>query len=195
MSGPDEDDPGWGGLVPNLLTIVPGGLKYLNRRSGEAGIDGLVVLRRIFLAFPFSLVLVAGVAISLASSLEPSLPPIPVGCGVALYGGLSLLGTRILEKHLDCTSDQTLAGSYRSRMFLRVAFADAAALLGFVGVTLTGEAWVFGVGIPFAAVGLLRAAPTGENLAGDQETLALAGCGRSLVTALRGSPTPDTIAD
>ncbi len=193
VSGPADEDPGWGRFVPNLLAIVPGGLQYLNRRSGRTGIDGLVALRRVFLAFPSTLVLVAFVAVSMASSFEPALPPLPVGAAVASYGGLALLGSRLLEKPLDCASDQALAVAYRTRMFLRLAFAESAALLGFVGVTLTAEAWVFGVGIPFAVFGLLRAAPGRGNLERDQEALVLSGCGRSLLTTLRGPTTSSAV--
>lgn len=94
-----------------------------------------------------------------------------------------------IERPLDCTDDRRLAGSYRTRFFLRIAFSEVAALFGFVAFFVTYYWWAYPIGAAIAALGFRRAAPTAANLRHDQEILSRSGCGRSLVRALR-QPNP-----
>ncbi|MDZ7673907.1 MAG: hypothetical protein U5K30_02395 [Acidimicrobiales bacterium] len=107
-----------------------------------------------------------------------------VAVGVAGYGLLSLFAPRLLEPSLDCSSRDALIDAYRTRFFLRMAFAESAALVGFVGFFLAGQWWLYPFGALFAAVGFIRLAPTRGNVARDQESLNLAGCGLDLVNVL-----------
>lgn len=91
-----------------------------------------------------------------------------------------LVGSLVASPPLNCSSPETLLGSYRIRFFLRLAFAEAAALVGFVAVILTGEWWLYLLGAAFTLIGFVRLAPTEKRLLQDQETLNSQGCGLSL---------------
>ncbi len=59
-----------------------------------------------------------------------------IACGIFSVGAPSLI-----EKPLDCSADERLAASYPTRFFLRIAFAESAALLGFVGFIESNNGW------------------------------------------------------
>lgn len=103
---------------------------------------------------------------------------------VVLFGLVNLAGAPLVERPLDCSSDLRLATSWSARFFLRMAFAEAPVLVAFTVFVLTGRAWLYLVGLPFAAVGFVRSAPTEAGLDRDQYALDQAGCGRSLRDAL-----------
>lgn len=67
---------------------------------------------------------------------------------------------------------------------LFTAFANAAALVGFVGFFLADTWWLYPLGAAFAVVGFVRLAPTQSNIQRDQEALNLSGCGQSLIQVL-----------
>ena len=92
-----------------------------------------------------------------------------------------------VERPLDCSTDEKLAGSYRTRFFLRIAFAETVALFGFVFAFIGAARWIYYLGAAFSLIRFWTvAAPTRSALARDQETLNAAGCSRLLVAALRG---------
>ena len=97
---------------------------------------------------------------------------------------------RVVEKPLDCSDDRRLAESYRTRFFLRIAFAESAALFGFVGFFTASEWWVYPGGVAIAFAWFARAAPTRTRLQQDQEHLSEQGCFRALVPALTRLPRP-----
>jgi F0F1-type ATP synthase membrane subunit c/vacuolar-type H+-ATPase subunit K len=144
----------------------------------------------VFTTFCISLALFGVVLAFLYPSAPPTDPPTVLVGGLLLWGAIGVLLTPRIEKPLNCTDDSTLASSYRTRFFLRIAFAQAAALFGFVGFFLTYEWWTYPVGVAIAAVGFYRAAPTREHLRQDQERLAGTSCFRPLVHALRTSMQP-----
>ncbi len=187
----DDDDPGWPRSLRLLVFVVPFVGMLNRRRLQRGGGDGLILLRQVFLSFSLALVMF-GVVLALLypSSPPPRDPPTTVVTGLLVFSGIvALLATRI-ERPLDCTDDAKLAGSYRSRFFLRIAFAESAALFGFVGFFLTYDWWPYPVGVAIAAAGFLRAAPTRGRLRRDQERLAEQGCFRPLVRALRVAMPP-----
>lgn len=178
----DPLDPGWPPLRRSLLGIILPSLAV--RRASGGG--GLTVLRSVFVSFSVAVVIVGVAAFVVASGFEESTSPFTASVLVIALGLLALGLGRLLDKPLDCTSDETLANGYRQRFFLRLATSEAAALVGFVAVVLTGHPWLYLVGAAITAVGFTRAAPTAANLATDQEALQVNGCGRSLVAALEG---------
>ena len=117
---------------------------------------------------------------------------VDVAIGVIVCGVLSLVAPRLIEKPLDCSENRLLAGTYRTRFFLRLAFADTAALVGFVGFITSDNGWMYPIGVTFAAIGFYRLAPSKSNLAKDQRALSDASCSRSLVAALSRRPPPST---
>jgi F0F1-type ATP synthase membrane subunit c/vacuolar-type H+-ATPase subunit K len=179
-----DDDPGWGASWSMLLMLVPGGARfYLRSRQGTA-VDGLRSLRAIFLGFAGSLV-IYGVVLVIIGGGRATGNARPWAVGLAAYGVLDLALVRAVERPLDCASDAALAQTYRTRFFMRVAFAQSVALFGFVAVFVVGPVWLYLLGAAFTAVGYARLAPTRANLGADQRRLAEQGCARSLVTALR----------
>jgi hypothetical protein len=189
-------DPGWRGASRYAWWgFVPGlGARRIKNRAASGDFDALSALRGLFLSFTLAL-LGFGVLLTLLDSgnglsdKRTTSPTIWAGVVVAsaIYG---FVGAPRIERPLSCQSDQALAGSYRTRFFLRVAFSEVVALIAFVGVFTTGKLWVYALGLVLAAPGFLRLAPTAANLAKDQQDLHAAGCGRSLVGALRGGPKP-----
>jgi F0F1-type ATP synthase membrane subunit c/vacuolar-type H+-ATPase subunit K len=191
VSGPaGEDDPGWrpalGGLAWGL---VPG---MAIRRARRSGGGGLVVLRGLFLSFCAAIALVGLVVLVLSAGegIEQGADGTTVAIAVAV-AGVVLLVASAWRRPLDGSSEQALAQSYRRRFFLRMAFAEAAALLGFVGFILTGNPAIYLVGAAFTVVGFVLLAPTAGNLARDQEALrARDGTAHSIARALDGGSPP-----
>lgn len=188
-----EGDPGWGDAVRRVgwgFLPIPG-MSFLRRRflvRDDGEVTGLTLLRTIFATFAWALAMIGFVSVVLAGSLDTVLAPGPTAVGVAVVGALSLLGTYRLTPRLDGTSEPALASGYRTRFFLRIAVAEAAALVGFLGFILTAQPLVYLVGAAFAALGFVTAAPSARNLARDQEDLLASGSTlslRELLTSMR----------
>jgi len=175
------EDPGWPLDWRVLIVIIPGGLQWLARRT-QSG-DTLTMLRNVFVSFASSVVLF-GVIVTFVSvpqrgpSWEWVLPLLAIA---ALALGVS----RAVERPLDCSSDSRLAGSYRTRFFLRMAFTQSVALAAFVMYFLDGPRWIYYLGAAISLARMASQAPTSGALVRDQDTLVMEGCTRSLVAALR----------
>jgi len=183
-----NEDPGWRPALPSVfLTFVP----YWRHRLGKGNrsSDGLLLLRKVFVSMAAGLLAIGlvVVVVELTGGLERSMDDGPVTLAVAGFGLASFVGGA-LRPRLDCADGAQLAKSYAQRFFLRVAVAEAAALIGFVGFVLTTSGWLYFLGALFSAVGFARAAPTARHLAQDEQRLAASGCARSVVAALRRSP-------
>jgi hypothetical protein len=181
-----DDDPGWPRGLALFALVVPGVAQWTLRTN--RGRDGLVVLRQTFVTFSIALVLF-GVVPPLVQQSGESVMPWLLILGVLVVVGLG--AARVVEKPLDCATDALLAASYRTRLFVRIAFGEGIALFGFVAVFQGAPLWLYYAG---AAVSLIwfwtRAAPTRAALARDQQELNASGCSRSLVAALRGPGPP-----
>jgi hypothetical protein len=187
-----DDDPGWGFSSRLLLMLVPGvGIVFRRRRARSATVDGLVLTRQLFTTFCLSVIGFGVVIEALYLTSEPLRHPATgVAIGLLSAGGLSALFGQRIERPLDCTDAARLAGSYRTRFFLRIAFSEVAALFAFVGFFLTYHWWVYPVGAVIALLGFARGAPTASHLRDDQHTLVASGCSLSLVGALRRASLP-----
>ena len=154
----------------------------------SAGPDGLLVLRTLFGSFVSAIVLIGVVVLILTSDegFGGDLAGVPAAAITAVVGILLQVVGGVVERPLTCTDAVGLAASYRNRFFLRLAFAESAALVGFVLVVLSGNPAVYLVGAAVTAYGFARLAPTGDHLERDQEVLRDGGCGLSLEAALRG---------
>ncbi len=180
-----EADPGWRAALVSCVPIVG---PYIAKRSRNS--DGLVGLRMLFMSFTAALVLIGYVVLILETTAALSGGPVAdqPAVIVVVVLGLASLSVRRVERPLPCGEGESLAKSYINRFFLRMAFAEAPALTGFVAYLLTGSGWQYPLGALFAAIGLWRLAPTKTHLAEDEERLREAGCARSLVAALRENP-------
>jgi hypothetical protein len=139
-----------------------------------------------FTAYSVSVVLVGVVAIVLTifSDGERDASSWLVAGGVTLWGSVALILSRVLRRPASCDSDRSLATWYRTTFFLQVAFASSAALVGFLGFVLTWDPWIYGIGLAFAAIGLVRIAPTERRIRADDEAIGRAGCDRSVLRAV-----------
>ena len=180
---PPDEDPGWQFSPRMLAFMLPGYEQFFGRRRA---VDTLAATRQAFTGFTGSLVLY-GVVLFF---LEPGQRDLKRSPGLALVFTAvaalnSLITPRLLEKPLEGTDFKALAASYQVRFFLRVAFAEFAALIGFVMFFVANEWWAYPLGVAVAAVGFARLAPTKANLAKDQADLRRRGNQLSLVAALR----------
>ncbi|MCU1380429.1 MAG: hypothetical protein JWN29_3412 [Acidimicrobiales bacterium] len=179
-----NDDPGWGSPKDVLLGLLPFGPMMRIGRATQRPPD-LVTLRAIFLSFITAIVLIGVVVLLLVPGMEPSVSGTTAALTVLALGVAGQVASGLIARPLDCTSPTTLATSYRTRFFLRLAFAESAALMGFVGANLSANLTVYLVGAAITAVGFTRLAPTAANLGRDQEELAGRGCRGSLIAALQ----------
>jgi hypothetical protein len=184
-------DPGWRGSWRGFAWMfVPGAAA---RRPDRLGPDGLSALRALFVSFSAALVMFGVVLVVLAATGSLTGGDVSTGTAsavVAVVGTAQVTAGAVIRRPFDCSDDESLAASYRTRFFLRLAFSESAALTGFVASFLAGSVVPYLVGVALAAVGFARLAPTQANLQADQERLATEGCGRSLVAALMTTPDP-----
>jgi hypothetical protein len=179
-----DDDPGWRLSPKMLLVLVPGLGSTIMRRPANG--DGLEATRQMWTAFVGSSVLFGVVLLLVVPGDIDKRPAGPWVIGLVTIG-LALLGlVRVIERPLQCTDPLALASSYRTRFFLRTAFAQATALLAFVSVFIVNQAWLYWAVLPVALAGHVRNAPTRAHLERDQHELSQRGCALSLVRALRG---------
>jgi hypothetical protein len=175
------EDPGW---HVDWRALVPGFQRIYFKR---ADLGALRALRSAYLGFPISLALFAVITGQI----------LPLGDGSsALFCVVGLLAGTLavhfvvprLERPLRCTSEAELRDDYRTRMFLRIAFANLVPLFAFVAAFVNESSAVYLAGLVFAVPDLARAAPTTAALRGDQEQLERRGCTLSLMDALTRSP-------
>jgi hypothetical protein len=176
-------DPGWKPLLRRPVWVIP-------QLVSRVGLDGLLQVRALFLSFCWALVLMGIVVPLVFAGSSP--PPARVLGTVLVAGGaiLSLGGPMIAERFrpLRCGSPRDVAAAWRTRFFLRLAFAESAALVGFVTVTLASEIFWYYAALPVTAIGFFRSAPTKRNLGRDHQHLRKIGCPVPLVSALRSNP-------
>jgi hypothetical protein len=173
-----------------VLFLVPFVGIWLRRRRLAAGDDdgGLLLLREVLLSFVGALALFGIVLLPLDIERSDSPSPTTLAVVIAVYWVMTEYAVRRIRRPFDCSSDQSLAESYRMYFFLRVAFAQSIALFGFVATFVTGAKWLYYFALPFTAVDYVGVAPTRTNLGRLQERLTSDGCHRSLTAAVRRPP-------
>jgi hypothetical protein len=184
--GWDGEDPGWGRALRGLSPTTIMFLQLRMRRSRDAP---LVLLRTVLLSFVSSLVLFAVILSALPMGDRRWQVHNAIGIGV-LIAVASLAEQavvwRFMERPLPC--GEGLVVAYRTRFFLRIAFANAGAMFAFVCSFLSNRWWLYLFGLAVGLIGLLRAAPTRAALERDQERLREQGCTDSLLAALMQPP-------
>jgi hypothetical protein len=174
------EDPGWRldwrAMVP-YLQLHP---MMRMRTRGER----LTILRSIFVSF----------LVSLGFFGLLVLQTLPFGGSTQAIWAVGLfaiaVACRIVQRALArrvprCESDRELSDWYGSQAFGRIAAANSTPLFAFCAALLTNAGWLFFAGAFFAIPLFIRAAPTREALAREQQRLDASGCNRSLVAALR----------
>jgi hypothetical protein len=179
-----SQDPGWNLGWRSPILFVPGVLQY---RVRHAAGDGLVLLRDVFVSFVGSLVLF-GVILTFVVAGRQYGSPWPWVVAILAIGVISSIVSNVVARPLDCSGDLKLAGSYRTRFYTRMAFAEIPAMFAFVFAFTNGPAWLYYLGAVITLVRMAMAAPTPTAIRRDQDALDARGCERSLVAALRRLP-------
>ena len=184
--GPSDQDPGWGSPAKVLLGLVLPGVAM---RRAKTAPNALVALRAVFVSFVMAILLYGVVLIFIVSGDDgdASLGVGTATAGVGAVGFVCILLSATIGGELRCGSLEELLGSYRTRFFLRVAFAELAALVGFVATFLAESLTPYLLGAAFALVGFARLAPTRSRLQSEQDELRRRGCAHGIYDALRGA--------
>ncbi len=147
----------------------------------------LGVMQRVFVPICVGIILIGYVVLILDTEYltRTDVPAGVIAVAVGVIGLVSLVGGRIGVPRLDVSDPARLVRSYRSRLFARLAWAEAPALLAFAGfLLLGGQAWVFGIGLVASLAGFALAAPTRASVRREQERLAASGSSVDLVEVL-----------
>jgi hypothetical protein len=185
-------DPGWHDAWIGILWVpAMFFFQLIIRRSKRSP---LLLMRAVFVMFVTALILFGSVRATLGSKHPPWSARSAVGIGllIAVLGLVEqAVPRRLVERPLPCGDASALAGAYRARFFLRMAFANAPALIAFEFSFITERWWVYLFGLVPAAVGFRYAAPTRSAIERDQRDLDDRDCDLSLLGALivpRGYP-------
>ena len=105
--------------------------------------------------------------------------------GIGALAAINLVVVGRVERPLSCESEAALAGSYRTRLFVRLAFAESTAPLAFVASFMIEGNWIYFFGALCSLPAFLRLAPSKAALVRDQDELNSRGCALSLIEAIR----------
>jgi predicted permease len=125
-------------------------------------------------------------ALLLSDGRSPSL----LYLGISIVSGLYSIGGVLWarSRRLDTSNPAALAGTYPATLFVGIAMAQSAGLIGFA-LSLVAETIVpYLVGLGFAIIGLALTGPTRANLSRRQQQIRNEGSSLSLVDALMAAP-------
>ena len=174
------EDPGWG---PSLIFIIPYAAFFRRRRKR----DPITTVRIMYLAFVTALGWY-GFVLGFIAPFRSERNGVGWAIGIGALALANLVVVRSVERPLSCESETALAGSYRTRLFIRLAFAESTALLGFVASFLIDGNWIYFFAVLCSAPAFVRLAPSRTALIREQDELTARGCSHSLVAALRTTP-------
>src|SRR3954465_12518740 len=120
-----DEDPGWRVGWRSLVFMIPYvPFIYMGRTRGGS----LVNLRSLYLAFLGSLVLY-GFVLPFVVPFRGDRATLPWAIALIVVAIATFAFPRVVERPMPCDA---LAGYFRTRFFLRIAFANTTALFGFV---------------------------------------------------------------
>ena len=180
-------DPGWRPAlrgVPRFL--IPFMWLWRFGTLSRSWPPDVVTLRSAYLGFLASPVLFLIVLLLIMPlDAETGTDATTVAALVAGLGTVALAAVLAFRRRrIDCGEPVALARAYVSLVFVRVAFAEAAILFGFVGSFRVGALWPYLIGLGFGAVGLAVTAPTAADIDRHDEHLRATGCPHSVRGAL-----------
>lgn len=176
-------DPGWTEAGRRALkTLV---FPWTVRKARvDASVPRLVAQRSVVLAIVISwflFLVVLSFVRPRASESESFVVPAIVG----VMGCASLFVVSILRRRQpDTRSERDFVQTYTTLFFLAFAVAELPVLIGFIGVFLAGNTWVYLIGLPFGLAGFLLIAPTSANLARLQRQVRERGSSLDVLEAL-----------
>lgn len=181
------EDPGW----RRVFGRFGGGMLRPWRSSalGE-GLDGVSVLRLLFLVFLVAMAAYLFAVFQIVGEGEPAQSWML--WAIAALGIASIVGARWgTSRRLATSSEQELAASYRTNFFIGIAFAEAPALVGFALAIATEALMPFLEGLAFTLVAMWLIAPRRRHIERRQRDVTASGSPLSLGEALtRAYPRP-----
>jgi F0F1-type ATP synthase membrane subunit c/vacuolar-type H+-ATPase subunit K len=188
MTG-NEADPGWRpALSRTVRSLNP---FHVLKRVKTIPQDGLTVTRSILLSIVYALFVFVIVLTVIAPTRAGDIGPFPYLVAAAGLISISAV-TWLVRRPLAAGDEKSLASAWRTRFFVGLGFAEAAAMLGFLGAIITGRIWVYTVRLAFALLGIWEMAPSRRNLGRDQERIRERGSTLNLTRALIGQRPQDS---
>jgi hypothetical protein len=175
-----DDDPGWAAAIPIIGFLPPFRVQSRHR---------LTLARRLFVAFPSTLVLLGVVLPFITAGSERNHVSATVPFGLALAGVVGIgLASWARARRLDMTSPDTLVASFQTNMILGIAFSEYPALFAFAAVLITHQVWLYAIGFAASSIGLAVIAPTRRAIERKQEQISALGSPLSLAAAFAAGP-------
>ena len=174
------DDPGW---RPSLRVLFPYAVFFMRRRRQ----DPITTLRILYITFVMALALY-GFVLTFTAPFRSEHDGLGWAIGIGALALINLVMVGRVERPWSCDSDEALAASYRTRLFVRLAFAESTALLGFVAAFMIDGNWIYFFGVLCSLPAFIRLAPTKAAFIRDQDDLTNRGCAHSLIEAIRSTP-------
>src|ERR1700730_12768968 len=179
------NDPGWSGVWPSALWgFIP--MIGLHRVRRGRGIEPL---RSVFVSYMTGVVLF-GVPLAFVALHHGSSATTTVCIGAVLAAGvMSIAAINMFQRRpRDVSSPATLADTYRSNFFLKVAFAEFIALVGFTLTFVSGSYVLYPIAVALSLLAFAVAAPTRADVTGRQDEIRLVGSSLDLLQVLQTEP-------
>jgi len=177
-------DPGWGEAMRKIpVALLPTRGMRLAAGSG----DGLTVMRIAWITFTVAMVLV-GVVVVVVDQTAPGggVDGRVVGGVVLAIGVFAQVVSNKFVPDVEGATMPSARGTAQRAFFVRVAFAQPAVLLGFMGFAISGNVAVYALGFVVGLAGMLDAAPTAGWIEKGQTQLKASGSDVELLAALVG---------
>jgi hypothetical protein len=177
-------DPGWGEAIKKVpLALLPTRGMRLAAGSG----DGLTVMRVVWITFTFSMVLIGALVVAIDRALPGNGADGRIVGGVVVGIGVfaQVVSTKFVPD-IEGASMPAARGTAQRAFFLRVAFAQPSALVGFLGFVVSGNVAVYALGFVVGLAGMFDAAPTSGWIERGQAQLKTSGSDVELLAALTG---------
>jgi len=176
------DDPGWGPVIRRLpLLLIP--VVGMTRLAKEA--NGLLAMRILWVVFVNAIVLIGVVVVFLGGEFDGAVDSSLALAATVVVGVFTQLAGPRFVRGPDVSSASAFVPTFQRWFFSRVAFAEVAALFGFVMFVLSGSGLVYAVGAVIALAGMIDAAPGARRLAALQERADAEGSGLDVLSALQ----------
>ena len=177
------EDPGWRPAAKGIFfAFAP----MLGPRMAQRSTNGLLLMRQAWVSFTSAacIIWVPVLWLWLAGDLTSGFDSRVAAAGVGVLGALPQLVALLALASPVAREEKAARAEAQSTFLLRVALAEIAAVIGFIGFTLSLNPAVYLVGFVIALVGLLAAAPTAANIERMQQRLREAGSDVDLLSAL-----------
>ncbi len=179
------NDPGWSGVWPSALWgFIP--MIGLHRVRRARGIESL---RSIFVSYIAGVVLF-GIPLAFVARHSSSDATTTACIGAVFVAGVVSIAavTMFQRRPLDASSPARLADTYRSNFFLKLAFAEFIALVGFTLTFVSGRFVVYPVAVALSLVAFAVAAPTRADITRRQHEIGVSGSPLDLLQVLQTEP-------